>query len=258
LKTINKAASPSPHDAKTPRARYFLVLDISRLALVCILEALSLTGLTWHEWLGFVLCALVLFHVIVQWPWFATEFRRLLTRGAYRTRVNSALNYLLFILMVAVLVSGVLISNQIAPLAGSALGRPRVWTELHGWLNFTLIVVVGVHLAVNWDLILGTIRRRTVPSARVPAPGKIVWRGAIVLFAVCLVAAAAYAAMASMLKPTPSEKRATMQTASATPAPPLRKGRSQSFRGGLRELGTTVLVVVFVAIIGRYVLRVHL
>ena len=230
------------------------------LALVCVLEALSLTGLAWHEWLGFLLCALVLFHVIVQWPWFATEFRRLFTPGAYRTRVNSALNYLLFIVMVAVLVSGVLISNQIAPLVGNALGRPRVWTELHGWLNFILIVLVGVHLAVNWDLILGTIRRRTVPLARMPAPEKIVWRGAIVLFAACLVAATAYATMAAMLKPMPREIRATMQTASASAAqaPPLRKGRSQSFRRGLPELDIAVLVVIFVVIIGRYVLRIHL
>src|SRR5215469_197768 len=145
---MNKIASPSPLVAKSSRARYFLVLDFGMLALACILQALSLTGLAWHEWLGFLLCALVLFHVILQWPWFVTEFRRLFTRGAHRARVNSALNYLLFIVMVAVLVSGVLISNQIGPLIGGALGRPRVWTELHGWLNFTLIVLVGVHLAM--------------------------------------------------------------------------------------------------------------
>ena len=257
---MNEVASPSqsPRGAKTPRARYWLVLDVFMLALVCVLEALSLTGLTWHEWLGFVLCALVLFHVILQWPWFTTEFRRLFTRGACRTRVNSALNYLLFIVMVAVLVSGVLISNQIAPLIGGTLGRSRVWTDLHGWLNFTLIVLVGVHLAMNWDLILGTIRRRAVPLARMPAPGKIVRRGAIVLFAACLVAAMAYATMAAMSKPMPRETRVTMRTASATHAPPLRKGRPQSFRDGLRELDFSVLVVIFVAVVGRYVLSIHL
>jgi hypothetical protein len=111
---------------------------------------------------------------------------------------------------------------------------------------------------MNWALILGTIRRRTLPSARVPAPGKILRRGANVLLAACLVAATAYATMAVMSKPMPSEKRATIQTASATQAPPLRKGRPQSFRGGLRELDTAVLVVIFVVIIGRYVLRIRL
>ncbi len=249
---------------KTPRARYFLVFDIGMLVLVCVLQSLSLTGLAWHEWLGFLLCAMVSFHVILQWPWFATEFRRLFTPGAYRTRVNSALNYLLFIVMVAVLVSGVLISNQIAPLIGGALGRPLVWSELHGWLNFTLIVLVGVHLTINWDWILGAIRKRTVQLARIPSPGKFLWRGAIVLFAACLVAATAYATMAAILKPEPREKRAIMQTASVsvsatqTHAPPLRKSRPQSFRNGLRELDVDVLVLIFVVVVGRCVLRIHL
>jgi|GEM_PF-409758 len=264
MKTIDEVAAPSPRRAKTSRARYFLVLDSGMLALVCILEALSLTGLAWHEWLGFLLCVLVLFHVILQWPWFTTEFRRLFTRGTCRTRVNSALNYLLFIVMVAVLVSGVLISNQIAPMIGGALGRPRVWTELHGGLNFTLIVLVGVHLAINWDWILGALRRRTVQLARVPPPEKFVRRGAIVLVVACLAAATAYASMAAMSKPTQGETRATMQmqtanaSASAAHAPPPGKGRPQSFRHGLEELDVTVLVVIFVVIIGRYVLRIHL
>jgi hypothetical protein len=235
-----------------------LALDAGMLALVCVLEALSLTGLWWHEWLGFSLCLLVLLHLILQWPWFLTEFQRVFTRGAHRARVNSALNYLLFIVMVAVLVSGILISNQIAPLTGNMLGRSRVWSELHSWLNFTLVALVGVHLAMNWDWVLGVIRRRTVPLARMPAPAKILWRGAIVIFAACLVAAAAYATMSAMLKPTPREKRAIVQMASANQAPQLRKGRAQSFRGGMEELDIVVLVVIFVVVVGRYVVRIHL
>lgn len=247
-----------PQRTKRLRARHLLVLDAGMLVLACVLEALSLTGLAWHEWLGFLLCALVLVHVILQWPWFVAGFRRLVGSGARRARVNLALNFLLFIVMVAVLVSGVLISNQIAPLVGSALGRPRVWGELHGWLDFTLIVLVGVHLAMNWDLILCAILRRTVPLVRLPAVPGFFIRGATVLLAVCVVAAAAYGVMGAMLKPTPREKAAAMQTAGEKQTPPLRKGRRQSFRGGLEELDITVLVVIFVAVVGRHGMRIHL
>lgn len=265
---MNEVALPPPRVVKTPRARYLLALDLSMLTLVCVLEALSLTGLAWHEWLGFLLCLLVLTHLVLQWPWFFTEFRRISTRGAYRARVNSVLNYLLFTVMVAVLVSGVLISNQIAPLTGNALGRPRVWSELHGWLNFTLVVLVGVHLALNWDWILGVLRRRTVPLVRLPAPAKILRRGAVVLFVVCLVAAAAYAMMSAMLKPEPHHVRARVHTTSANQAlqppeqppqsPEQRKGRHQSFHEGMLELDRAALIVIFVVIVGRYVLRIHL
>jgi hypothetical protein len=228
------------------------------LALACVLEALSLTGLAWHEWLGFVLSALALLHVILQWPWFVAAFRRLLTRGSHRARVNLALNVLLFIVMVAVLVSGVLISNQISPLVGHALGRPRVWSELHSWLNFTLIVLVGVHLAINWDWVLGAIRRRTVQLVRLPAAPRFFFRGVIVLFAAGMIAVAAYATMAAMLKPSPREKEAAMQISGKTQAQEVRKGRGQSFSTGLQELDIAVLIIIFIAVVGRYVLRIHL
>jgi cytochrome b561 len=255
---MNEIVARPPRGVKTARARYLLALDAGMLALVCVLEALSLTGLAWHEWLGFLLCLLVLLHVILQWPWFVTAFRRLFARGPHLARVKPVLNYLLFIVMVAVLVSGVLISNQIAPLTGNTLGRPRVWSELHSWLNFTLVALVGVHLAMSWDWVLGVMRRRTVPLARMPAPAKILWRGAIVLFAACLVAAVAYLAVAAMLKPTPREKRPTVQTAGANQTPQPRKGRPQSFRSGLQELDIAVLVVIFVVIVGRYAPRIRL
>lgn len=249
---------PPPRAAKIPRARYLLALDAGMLALACVLEALSLTGLTWHEWLGFVLCLLVLVHVVLQWQWFVAAFRRLLTRGAHRARVNLALNILLFIVMVAVLVSGVLISNQIAPLVGHALGRPLVWSELHSWLNFTLIVLVGVHLAINWDWVLGAIRRRTVPVVRLPGAPGLFFRGAIVLLATSFVAVAAYATMAAMLKPSPPEKVVATQMAEKSQTPQARKGRRQSFCNGLQELDIALLVVIFVAVVGRYALRIHL
>src|SRR5262249_19168790 len=121
-----------------------LVLDVSMLLLVCVLEALSLTGLALHEWLGFVLCPLVLLHVALQWDWFVTQFRRVMRPGAYRSRANSLLNIILLVVMAAVLLSGVLVSNQVRPVVGQALGRIHVWHEIHGWLNFVLVVLVGL------------------------------------------------------------------------------------------------------------------
>ncbi len=245
---MNEIAVPPPHPqgTKIPRARYMLALDACMFVLACVLEALSLTGLQWHEWLGFLLCPLVLLHVILQWPWFVTAFRRLLARGAHRARINLVLNLLLFIVMVAVLVSGVIISNQVAASVGNKLGRPRVWSELHGWLNFTLIVLVGVHLAMNWDWVLAIIRRRTVPLARLPAVRIFLRQGVMVLLATGLVAAAAYATMSAMLKPSRSEKREAMQMAVKSQPPKPREGRPQSFRNGLQELDIDVMIIIFV------------
>ena len=147
---------------KSRRTGFLLALDGVMFLLVCVLEALSLTGLTWHEWLGFVLCPLVLLHVVLQWQWVVTQVQRLAAPGAYRARANFLLNVLLLILMAAVLVSGVLISTQITPLAGDHFGRNQVWHEIHGWLNFSLVVAVALHVALNWDWIVAVLRRRAV------------------------------------------------------------------------------------------------
>jgi hypothetical protein len=142
------------------RTVLLLWLDCSLLLVVVVLECLSLTGLRLHEWLGFLLCPLVLLHVVLQWQWFVTQFQRVLTPGARRVRVNASLNLLLLIMMAGVLVSGGLVSNQSVATLGERFGRLRLWSEIHGGLNFVLVVLVGLHLALNWDWILAALRRR--------------------------------------------------------------------------------------------------
>lgn len=245
------------------------------LALTCVLESLSLTGLTLHEWLGFILCPLVLMHVVLQWQWFAAQFRRVLVAGAYRPRLNVLLNLLLLVLMAAVLFSGVLSSNQVVPLVREYFGRTRVWSEIHGWLNFALIVAVGLHLGLNWDWLLAMLRQResprpalATPTLKTPSstatqrPQAVVslWRGAVVFTAASVAACAVYLAMAPMLPPqeTHSQTSVSIQAQNEPPNPPPRQGRPVSLHTGLGELAQTVLVILVVILTTRYLLRVHL
>src|SRR6185436_12537047 len=43
---------------------------------------------------------------------------------------------------------------------GESFGRVRIWSEVHGWLNVPLVVLVGLHLALNWDWMIAALRRR--------------------------------------------------------------------------------------------------
>jgi len=130
------------------------------LLLVVVLECINFTGLQWHQWLGFAFCPVVLWHVVLQWQWFSTQFQRMLTPGTYRVRVNAGLNLLLLWLMAAVLFSGGFVSSQGVDVLGESFGRVRIWSEVHGWLNVALVVAVGLHLALNWDWIIAALRRR--------------------------------------------------------------------------------------------------
>jgi hypothetical protein len=55
------------------RVAFPVCLDTTKLLLVRVLEPIKLTGLEWHQWLGFALCPLMLLHVVMQWQWFLTR-----------------------------------------------------------------------------------------------------------------------------------------------------------------------------------------
>jgi cytochrome b561 len=253
------------------RGALLVCLDTAMLLLVCVLEPIKLTGLEWHQWLGFALCPLVLLHVVMQCQWFVTQFQGMGRRGGYRVRLSALLNLTLFVLMAAVLFSGVFASRQSTALIGESVGRVSLWHEVHGWLNFVLVVFVGLHLALNWDWILAALRRRAprrpgseavMTGRRSPTLVKYLGRGFVVLLVASLAAGATYFAIKATLPPGERAALQNQRVITATdashknqlaPAP-----RTADVLDGLFGFATTVSVALLVAIIGRYVLRLRL
>ena len=248
------------------------------LLLVCVLECLALTGLDVHVWLGFALCPLVLVHVVMQWQWFITQFQRIRTTRAYRVRVNTLLNLGLLIMMSAVLLSGILSARQVTSVIGESFGRSRIWSEIHGWLNFTLVVLVGLHLALNWDWMVAALRRRrperpglagALPRNATTPLGRqrfnfahLLGRGLAVLLIASLAAGVVYFAMwATMLPEEATRMRQTERDVSVTtvePRPFVPQPRPASLPHGFEQLLVTSTALVLVVIIGRYVFRLRL
>ncbi len=254
------------------RVAFLVCLDTTMLLLVCVLEPIKLTGLEWHQWLGFALCPLVLLHVVLQWPWFVAQFQGMGGRGGHRVRLSALLNVMLFVLMAAVLFSGVFASRQSTALLGESPGRVRLWHEVHGWLNFVLVVFVGLHLALNWDWILAALRRSRPrqPGSDAVMTGrrsltlvKFLGRGFVSLLIAWLAAGAAYFTMNATLPPG---KRADLQSQRAitATADPSQKNqlapapRAADVLDGLFGFASTVSAALLVAIIGRYVFRLRL
>ena len=248
------------------------------LVLVCVLECLALTGLDLHVWLGFALCPLVLVHVVLQWQWFITQFQRIRTTRAYRVRINALLNLVLLFLMSAVLLSGILGSRQVTSLLGETFGRVRVWSEIHGWLNFLLVVLVGLHLALNWDWMVAALRRQRmerpgserVTSRQVNATSGrrssgtaiLLGRELGVLLIASLTAGAVYFLMAVTmdLPPAPVQNRSIDDKAATGPSQNqfTPQDRPVSFPHGFEQLTVTISALALVVIIGRYVFRLRL
>src|SRR6185295_10908110 len=248
------------------------------LLLVVVLECINFTGLQWHQWLGFAFCPLVLLHVVMQWQWCITQFQRVLTPGAWRERVNAGLNLLLLALMGAVLFSGGFVSSQAVESVGETFGRVRIWSDVHGWLNVAVVVLVGLHLALNWDWMISALRRRrperpallrqnvTEPAARRRVGfARSLGRAVAVLLVASAGAGAAYFPMKAMLlqKMRARERLQAAANASAQerdqaaprstePArnPLMPRDRPISLRRA-PDLAGTLSLTVFVAVIGR-------
>jgi cytochrome b len=154
---VAKSAKPAPW-----RLKIMFWLDATLLVSVCALQTLHFTGLVLHEWLGLAVVPLILFHLLLAWGWIAAETRRFFTSQPLRARINYLLNLGLFAAVTAAMYSGILISQKAIPALARykpALYMDWKWDRLHGWFADIVVLLVGLHLAVNWEWVLAAAKR---------------------------------------------------------------------------------------------------
>ena len=145
----------------TSRSRnaFAIYVDILLLAMLLLLFSPRLTGLTVHEWLGISLGGTLIVHLLLSWTWISTNTRRVVSGRSRRARINYVLNWLLFVLIIIELTSGIAISQVSLPSIGIHTIDDRSWRALHNQtLNFTLLVL-GLHVAMNWRPLFNGVRR---------------------------------------------------------------------------------------------------
>ena len=132
-------------------------LDVTLLVSVCTLQTVSFTGLVLHEWLGLAMVGMVLAHLLLAWSWIASQSRRLFTLQSVRARINYLLNLTLFAGITAVIFSGILISQKAIPPLTGTRAAPDMgwrWDWLHNQFSQAVVLLSGLHLAINWDWVL--------------------------------------------------------------------------------------------------------
>jgi hypothetical protein len=166
------AATAEPAKPAHWRLKITFWLDVSLLVSICALQTVPLTGLVLHEWLGLALVGMILGHLLFSWSWIASHSRRFFTLQSIRARINYLLNVGLFAAVIAVIFSGILISQKAIPtLTGSKAVQDMDWRwdTLHNQFSAAVLMLVGFHLAINWEWTLAAgqkIFRRFLESAR--------------------------------------------------------------------------------------------
>ena len=156
------------------------LLDTALTCLTLALLSVVLTGVALHEWLGIVLIVALLAHLLLSWAWIVAAVRRFFASLAPLVRINAVLNLLLFIISVVVLASGLMISVVALPFFG-VHPFPTVFLRLlHLVSADVLLIVVGMHLGLNWKWIVAALRKHLAAPAFMHA-GRL----ALVVWTIC-------------------------------------------------------------------------
>ena len=140
------------------RARFLFWLDLALLLTFALLQEPETTGLWGHEWISLGLSVLLFLHLLVNWRWIVGALKRYATHSR-RARFNAWLNGLLYVTMVFTIFSGLVVSRFILPALGLAPSDLRLWRVLHAFIAGVTLVVVGLHVALNWNWIANVVRR---------------------------------------------------------------------------------------------------
>jgi hypothetical protein len=231
------------------------------LSFFAVLMSWRLTGVWLHEWIGIALIAMIVFHLLLHWGW--VESRIAILRQSPRRRFGALLlNTGVFAAMGATLVSGLVVSKIVVPNHLTPASYLH-WHGLHESAATFTVILLGLHLAFNWDRVVAGIRRisgpRTARSGLDLSLHLVLRRLGWILVACSVLTVLVWAAV----RVTPHDDKVMFIHADGTRelAPPpaaITKLRSDTIRpapalGAPRFLVSLVLLLV-VAVVGRRLL----
>ena len=146
--------------------RFNLLLDSATFVAFLVIMAPHWSGVAVHEWLSIAFAAAIVTHLLLNWQWIAALTKRLLHRINWFARANYVLDALLFISMTVAIFTGFLISESVMRIVGIATVRGGAWHQLHELSANLSLVLVGLHLALNWQWIVTALRRYIVTPFR--------------------------------------------------------------------------------------------
>ncbi|RCK72499.1 MAG: hypothetical protein ANABAC_1847 [Anaerolineae bacterium] len=135
------------------------LLDILLFVAVLIAFEPRLSGIPIHEWLSLALGITLLVHLLWHWDWIINVGKRYFKRLFHLSRLKFVVDLLFLIAFVTVMVSGLLISRSILPLFGIQTDHRSIWRVLHSLSADLSLLFLAIHLGLNWDWIVCTLKR---------------------------------------------------------------------------------------------------
>lgn len=141
-----------------------IVLDIAMSVLLILMYNSKVISLEFHELGGLGVCFLFLIHKVINWRWIVSVSKKIFSKNlAFKLRFGYIINFLLLISVLLVMLSGILISKV---LFNGIWGHGGIWRLLHYASAAALLVLIGIHLGLHWNFVMGIFKRLIkIPSS---------------------------------------------------------------------------------------------
>jgi hypothetical protein len=153
-------------DWKQNLQKFRYVMDTLLLISFMLVSAPQATGIPLHEWLSLFFIIPFVVHLLLHWDWVTRSFGRLFANITARERFNIVWDYLLYIMMLLVFVSGFLVSVALLPALNISLNIQDFWSKIHHDSATFIMPMLGVHLALNFSWIIKLTKRMFAKEAK--------------------------------------------------------------------------------------------
>ncbi len=150
-------------------SRSRLVLDLGMFLAMLVAFNPAFTGIAVHEWLSVAVVVPLLFHTIINWEWTLHTIDTVTQKLLSASRLNLVVDIALFVSTVAVMLSGLLISQAISGALGLLVAPSTMWVAVHAVSADATVLLLFTHLALHGRWIARTVRS----YGRAPRPHAI-------------------------------------------------------------------------------------
>lgn len=122
------------------------------------------TGIPIHEWASFLIILPFFLHLIINWNWIDNNSKKLINKQIKKTFFDYILNWILYLLMIIVTISGIVISEAALPVFGLHFEPDKFWSVIHNLSATLLMATLGIHIALHWKWIVTVYRNLKIKS----------------------------------------------------------------------------------------------
>lgn len=153
-------------DWKQSLQKFRYVMDIVLLVSFMLVSAPQAAGVPLHEWFSLFFIIPFSIHLLLHWDWIQRSFNRLVSNISGRERFNIVWDYLIYLMMLLVFVSGFLVSVALLPALNLSLNIQDFWSKIHHDSATIIMPMLGVHLALNFGWIVKLSKRMFVKEIK--------------------------------------------------------------------------------------------